>query len=309
MDARIGAVYCLCADVVAGLRHRNDPQCHVTDAEIMTIALVAALFFGGKYALACAFLHEQGYMPRMLSPSRFNRRLQRIKALFLTLCTVLAAYWKDLNTPSSAIIASFPISTCDTIRIPRSRRYQGEAYRGYIASKRRYFYGLRLHLMITSDGPLVECLLLPGATADTGALQRHQLDLPTGATILGDKAFKVYSIEDDLAQLDIALCPLRKQNSKRAVPRWETYLRQRECKAIETSGSLITWRFPKTIHAVTAEGFELKLVLFLLAYSLDCLIIVHPHGSHTPASVGGIDSTAVSPGSISLCPLCRLRSA
>lgn len=29
-------------------------------------------------------------------------------------------------------------------------------------------------------------------------------------------------------------------------------------------------RFPKTIQAVTSVGFELKIVLFLLAYSLDC---------------------------------------
>ncbi|HSH82162.1 MAG TPA: hypothetical protein VLA19_26850, partial [Herpetosiphonaceae bacterium] len=71
MDARIVAVYCVSADMLRALGHRNDPQCHLTDAEIMTIALVAALYFGGNYALACAFLHEQRYMRRMLSPSRF----------------------------------------------------------------------------------------------------------------------------------------------------------------------------------------------------------------------------------------------
>lgn len=30
-------------------------------------------------------------------------------------------------------------------------------------------------------------------------------------------------------------------------------------------------RFPKTVHAVTAAGFELKVVLFLFAYSIDCV--------------------------------------
>lgn len=33
MDARIAAVYCLCADLLAELHHRNDAQCHVTDAD------------------------------------------------------------------------------------------------------------------------------------------------------------------------------------------------------------------------------------------------------------------------------------
>jgi len=27
---------------------------------------------------------------------------------------------------------------------------------------------------------------------------------------------------------------------------------------------------PKTIHAVTAEGFELKVFLFVLSYSINC---------------------------------------
>jgi hypothetical protein len=271
MDAQIIAVYCVCTDVLAGLRHRNDVQCHLTDAEIMTIALVAALFFGGNYALSCAFLAEQGYMQRMLSPSRFNRRLHRIRDLFLVLFAVLADQWKHLNAESLYIIDSFPISTCDNIRIRRSRRYHGEAYRGYIPSKRRYFYGVRLHLVVTGAGAPVEFFLTPGADADTGALHWYQFDLPAGATIVGDKAFNVYAIEDDLARVGIHLCPLRKKNSKRAVPPWETYLRERDRKPVETAGSDLMRRFPKSIHAVTAVGFELKIVLFLLAYSVDCV--------------------------------------
>ncbi len=130
---------------------------------------------------------------------------------------------------------------------------------------------LRLHLMVTSDGAPVEFFLLPGADNDTGALHWYQFDLPTGAKIIGDKAFNVYSIEDDLASIDLDLCPLRKKNSKRAVPPWETFLRATYRTYVETAGSMLMQRFPKTIHAVTAVGFELKIVLFLLAYSLDCL--------------------------------------
>lgn len=271
MDGQIIAVYCLNADMLQALGHRDDSQCHLTDAEVMTIALVAALFFGGNYALTCAFLSEQKYMRRMLSPSRFNRRLHRVKELFLTLFAFLGEHWKDLNRGSVYIIDSFPIASCDNIRISRSRRYQGEDYRGYIASKKRYFYGLRLHLVVTATGEPVEMFLTPGQDSDTGALQWYQFDLPAGSKVIGDKAFNVYDIEDELASIDIELAPLRKKNSKRAIPPWETYLREIQRKYIETAGSMITQRFPKKIHAVTAAGFELKIVLFLLAYSFDCL--------------------------------------
>jgi hypothetical protein len=271
MDGQIIAVYCLTADMLVALGHRDDGQCHLIDAEVMTIALTAALFFGGNYALACAFLHEQKYMQQMLSPSRFNRRLHRVKELFLTLFAFLGEHWKALNITSVYIIDSIPIASCDNIRISRSRRYRGERYRGYIASKRRYFYGLRLQLVVTEKGEPVEFFLTPGADSDAGALQWYQFDLPEGSKILGDKAYNVYEIEDDLASIGIDLAPLRKKNSKRAIPGYETYLRQLYRKYIETAGSLITRRFPKTIHAVTGAGFELKLVLFLLAYSFDCL--------------------------------------
>lgn len=271
MDAQIIAVYCLCADMLDALHHRDDPQCHLTDAEVMTIALVAALFFGGNYVAASTFLHQYGYLPHQLSRSRFNRRLHRIKDVFLTLFALLGDHWKHLNAESIYLIDSFPIASCDNIRIKRSRRYRGEAYRGYVPSKRRYFYGLRLHIVVTASGEPVEFFLTPGADNDTGALQWYQFDLPAGAKIVGDKAFNVYAIEDDLASLNIDLCPLRKKNSLRAVPPWETFLRATYRKYVETTGSLILQRFPKTLHAVTAAGFELKLVLFLLAYSIDCL--------------------------------------
>jgi hypothetical protein len=40
---------------------------------------------------------------------------------------------------------------------------------------------------------------------------------------------------------------------------------------IETIGSLIERMLPKTIHAVTAEGFELTVFLFVLAHNFNDL--------------------------------------
>lgn len=271
MNDTIVAVYAVCDDMLTGLRHRNDPQCHLTDAEVMTIAITAARFFGGNLVLTCCFMAEHGYMHHVLGPSRFSRRLHRIKHLFLTLFHVFGDYWKDLNTESVYIIDSFPLPSCDNIRIRRSRRYRGEEYRGFIASKRRYFYGLRLHLMVTPCGKPIEFFLTPGEDSDTGGMCWYQFEVPAGSTIIGDKGFNNYSLEDEYAELDIKIAPLRKKNSKRAIPPWETYVRSLTRKYIETTGSCITRRFPKSIHAVTAAGFELKIVLFLLAYSFDCL--------------------------------------
>jgi hypothetical protein len=37
---------------------------------------------------------------------------------------------------------------------------------------------------------------------------------------------------------------------------------------VETTGSLLERLLPKSIHAVTARGFELKVALFVLAASI-----------------------------------------
>jgi len=271
MDGQIIAVYCMCDDLLRSLHHREDRQVKVRDAEVMTIALVAVLYFGGNFNLAALFLHEQGYLPQSLSKSRLNRRLHRIKAKFLTLFALLGEHWKELNSSSIYAIDSFPLSSCDNIRIRRSRRYRGEDYRGYIPSKRRYFYGIRLHLLVTQTGQPVEFFLTVGKDNDVSCLDIYDFDLPEGAQVMADKAFTDYELEDVLSVAGINLKPLRKSNSKRQLPPWETYLRHLFRKIIETAGSQISRRFPKSIHAVTQAGFELKVVLFVLALSFDHL--------------------------------------
>jgi site-specific recombinase XerD len=59
--------------------------------------------------------------------------------------------------------------------------------------------------------------------------------------------------------------------SKRPLPPWLRYLQAYFRKAIETTGSLLERLLPKSIHAVTAVGFELKVVLFVLALSISRL--------------------------------------
>lgn len=58
MEDQIILVDCLCDDLRIGLHHKEDPQCRMSDAEVMTTGLLAALFFNGKQILACAMLKE-----------------------------------------------------------------------------------------------------------------------------------------------------------------------------------------------------------------------------------------------------------
>jgi hypothetical protein len=169
-----------------------------------------------------------------------------------------------------------PVAVCDNIRIRRCRLYppeeHGEAFRGYISSKRRYFYGLRVHLVVTGAGEPVEFSIVAGSEADVNIFKDLQLDLPEGSKICADKAYTDYHYEDLLKEAaDLQLKAQRKKNSKRPMPGWEEYLSNRIRKYIETVFSRITELFSKKIHAVTPRGFELKIVWFLLAFATQCL--------------------------------------
>lgn len=271
MDTQIIVVYCLSEDMLTALHHYEDKQRQMSDAEVMTTAIVAMLYFKGNFCMASRFLSDGNYIPNMLSKSRFNRRLHNIADLFLTLFLRLSETWKKLNEKSVYVIDSYPIAVCDNYRICRSKIYHGENWRGYIASKKRYFYGVRIHIMVTEQGEPVEFFLEPGAFSDTSALGLYVFDLPEHSWVIGDKAYNDYTIEDVMREAGIELLPLRKKNSLRPVPPYMTYLQSGIRKIVETTGSLIERLLPKSIHAVTAKGFELKVALFVLACSINFL--------------------------------------
>jgi hypothetical protein len=256
----------------------------------MTIPLVASTFFGANIDHTRRFLHEYGYMKKMISKSHLNRRIHAIEpTLWRVLFELLARVFIERNDPEFQTYAvdSLPVPVCENIRIRRCRLYPLEeeeghddddddapkkkSFRGYIASKRRYFYGLRVHLVVSGAGEPVEFSLAAGSEAYVTVFKELNLDLPEGSIICAEKAYTDYDYEDLLKEVGLHLKAQRKKNSKRPMPAWEEFLGKPIRQYIETVFSRLTNFFPKKIHAVTPGGFELKIVCFLLAFSIQCL--------------------------------------
>jgi len=275
MELEIIIIYVLCTEFLQAMGHWDDPQAEMSNAEVMTTAIVAMLYYGGNYAKARKQLGCRQYIPCMLGKSRFSRRLNRLSHLFVSLFAMLGQTWKGLNTENIYSLDTFPIPVCDNIRIARARIYPHEDYRGYIASKKRYFYGLKVHILVTRSGEPVEFFLTPGAYSDVTYLDQFDFDLPEGAIVYADKIYNHYLVEDCLqADGQVTLSPFRKRNSKRPVPPWIRFLQHYFRKMVETSASLVERLLPKHIHATNAAGFELKVILFVLALSFDRLLRV-----------------------------------
>jgi len=270
MQERIITIYCLCDEFLKATDFVEHPGTTMNTAEVMTTALVAADVFGGCFERSRAFLSVHGYIPRMLSKSRFNRRLHALpESLWQGLFHLLSGGAKESHTGDEYLVDSGPVPVCDNLRIRRCQLYRDEAYRGYIASKKRYFFGLRIHLLVTATGQPVEFVLAPGAQADISAFKTLPLDLPAGSTIYADAAYTDYEWEDFLAQgPHLSLVVPRKVNAKRTMTPCQRYLCQYVRKRVETSFSQITALFARPLRAVTSRCFELKICLALLAFAL-----------------------------------------
>jgi len=264
------AIYCFIDDFLKVSGHREDIRIEVTDAEIITIALAAMLHFGGNFEKSRLVLHELGLVRRLLSRSRFSRRVNRLTDLIHCLFHRLGSALKQLHWESRYLLDSFPVAVCDNIRIKRCRLVRDERYRGAITSKRRYFYGVRVQLLATSDGVPVEFCILPGSCSDLQGLAELPLSLPDAAQLFVDAGYNFYEWEDYLQDIEqVKLQVPRKTNSKRAREPWQEVHKSLIRKYVETTIGEVEKLFPKKIHATNLNGFLLKIALFLCAYQID----------------------------------------
>lgn len=276
MEDTITTMFYFCDQFLKANDCHDDRQCRFSSAEVMTVPLVACAFFGGNCALARRFLVSHGYFRHDISASRFCRRLHAIpKELWRSLFRVLGEVFVRCNASSHYVVDSLPIPACDNIRIKSCKLLAGndkESHRGHIASKKRFFFGFKVHLLITGQGQPIEFVLQPGSVSDIKAFKQFDLDLPAGSLIHADRAYNDYGEEDLLLEAaGIILQPQRKKNSKRPLALCKEFLFKPVRQQVEIAFSQITNLFPRHIHAVTPQGVALKIVCFLLAYSFQSL--------------------------------------
>ena len=258
------AIFCLVDDVLQALGWQEDPRRQTSDAEVITTALAAAFFFGGNQAKARAALHQTRLVPAMLGPSRFCRRLHAVGALIERVFIHLGLALKAASASPRYLLDSFPVPLCDNIRTKRCRLVPlNEAFRGKNASKRRFFYGVRVVLLLTEGGAPVEFAFLPGAAFDVRAYNQLPLCLPPGSEVYADAAYSSEEIEALATEhegVDLQIC-LRVTNRRRQSPALEArkHLLRHPVEAAFSG---------RHIHAVTFRGFQLKVLLFVLAHTL-----------------------------------------
>jgi hypothetical protein len=222
-DINIIGIFCIVDDVLKNLGLKDDVRVQASNSEILTIAILAFLFFGGNFKKALSFVLQHNLFTK-ISYSRFllrdlvNNWGATLFFAFLRIFDELLQQktGKEYNEKNKTfIIDSKIIKACENIRIPRCKKFQGEEFRGYIASKREYAYGVKLYVLCDKYGIIREYAISPASDHDIKGLYFLPLNLPSGSQIIGDKAYNSRFYEELLKQEGIEFRPQEKEHEKR----------------------------------------------------------------------------------------------
>jgi len=103
-------VYAIIDDLLKAIRHCEDCRRQMSDAEILTTVITAAMFFDGNQNKACNYMKDHHLVPKMLEKSRFNRRLHGISMLMNDLFHQVGMILKESSDCTEYLLDSFPIA-------------------------------------------------------------------------------------------------------------------------------------------------------------------------------------------------------
>jgi hypothetical protein len=209
---------------MAALGHQDDVRAQASDAEVLTVAVVAAKYFQSHLARAVPVMHLGHYLSGPLSVSRFSRRLHALRGWLGLALETLGALFAHGEV---FLIDSMPVPVCRRARARRCRKVRGKDFCGFCAAKREQCFGWRLHLVGTPAGVPVAFDLLPGGRHDLTPIHELTYGLPAAAAVYGDKGDNGEADEATiLADTGVRLVPIRKANMR--PNRWADKLALRE---------------------------------------------------------------------------------
>ncbi len=257
----IVTVYVVIDDVLKAMHYQDDSRATISNAEILTLAVIAAKYFQNHHERALYLLVQLGYLPA-LSISRFNRRLHALQEVLWQVASLLGDVWAEGRV---FVIDTLPLPVCKWVRAARCRKVQGPAFHGYCAAKDEFYFGWQLHLVCDATGVPLAFEMLPARWDELTLVQDLLAPLPEGSAVVADKGY----ISDQDQQLSyiygrVRLVPKQRRNMTGNTAEDAALIREHRSR-IETVNSQLEKMGLQRLHARTNSGFALKVLASLVA--------------------------------------------
>ena len=143
LQDKVIAIYCLVDDLLKEMNHSEHNSRIFTDGQVITTALVSALYFRGNQTMALSYMRSHIF-DRVIKKSGFTKRLHKLKETLMFILMQIGRVFKYIRCEMEYIIDSFPVKAYHNIRISRCKLFREEKCRGYSSSKREHFYGVKI---------------------------------------------------------------------------------------------------------------------------------------------------------------------
>lgn len=243
MEQRIITVYCLIEDYLKAIGIKDDVRAVVSNAEVLLVGYMAVSDFAGNYRKA----HEYFILMnccKMLEYSRFIRRLNELESVVEKLFMWLGDLFIKLDGQRIYSVDSFPVELCQINREKRSNLWRAPELKGFNASKSKFFYGVKVHMVVTTDKSPVRCYISSGSMHDVNAAYKLLPQLPKDSLAIGDKGYVSQKLSQFLQAFNIKLSPIWRKNMKTDI---DYFIKRKIRKGVETAFSMITAKFGKVI--------------------------------------------------------------
>ena len=134
-----------------------------------------------------------------------------------------------------------------------------------LATKGQYFYGCKCHALVSKSGYVIDYTITPASMADSSMTEEVLSQFGT-PTVLGDMGYLGQSLHDRLELKGIDLMTPVRKNMKQKKILFPNFSKRR--KVIERVFSFLTNLGAERCKSRSPQGFQLKLEMILLAYSL-----------------------------------------
>ncbi len=247
--------------VLAGWRQSNNGSPRFTDAEVLTIAMMRGYFHNAtlKRAYDLVRANDPRAFPTCSGYKQWLARVNRLSIQLGGLVRDLAQ--RAANDLPFYFLDAQPIPLCHPLRHGRIRLLREDgAYFG--KSTKGWFFGFKLHLVVASDGLIVDAILTPGNWNDRDAATALLQQVATGSVCLADRGYRSNPLQTDLWETDGIVLLTRADAGKQH----QTLLcsvRQR----VETTFSQLTERFSLRNYSRSWLGMWTSLLLKMLDHS------------------------------------------
>ena len=223
-----------------------------TDEECITIYLFGIAEEKFKVKGIHKFIKEywHDWFPNLPSYQNFNRRINYLGSVFQNLCSLLLSDSGIDESVKDHLIDSMPIVVAKAKRSGSAKAAKGLCDKGYCATKKMYYYGVKLHALgqkAYQTLPKMCLMSLSSASENDFPVGREMLSDVYNIDIYADKMYICKEWADELAERNIRIfTPVKLRNGQKRLDSADSYFSAAVSRAKQALESFFNWVQAKT---------------------------------------------------------------